>query len=223
MYMKKILLIIVVGMFIILYCYGFSFKDSYTNVLEKENMENYIYVGVMSSQEAELEFKRMEEALALSPIVIKVKAIGPFEYYAREGIQQVEVLEVMKGNLPYKGEKIYITSNKRKMIDTGQFFFVGTGFTNFMNEGKEYLIFVEGLADCRGVDDNVYRLYDDSINICPIFSYENVNNTIIREDETIYGCIPYTKVKNNEIFIDSKEALEEFLLVKKRIMLDYNN
>lgn len=79
------------------------------------------------------------------------------------------------------------------------------GFVNFMEEGEEYLLFLEEKVDTLDPSDNVYLVVDTIVS--PVFAYRDRNNIIVERDEEI-SYVPFSEVSQNEFFVNSNEVLD---------------
>lgn len=221
--MKKIILIIIFISFIMVYIYGLSQKNSYTNVWNSNKNKEQVIVGIIHEDDSDI-FEDFESKLDSCPIVLRIKALSSFEFYGREGRQKVEVITVLKGEESLKsGDNIFLTSIQRTMIKSGDFFMLSTGYTNLMQKDEEYIVFVSGKADTKGFEENVYRIYgDDTMFVCPIFQMTD-NYNIIEKNKYVYGndFVLYKDAEECELLTDSETLLNEFIEIKHNIIEKY--
>lgn len=221
--MKKIIMIIIAISFVIVYSYGLSQKNSYTNVWKNNKNKELVIVGILHEDDSDI-FEDLEGKLDSCPIVLKIKALDSFEFYGREGRQKVEVITVLKGEEALKsGDIIFLTSRQRTMINSGNYLMLSTGYTNLMKESEEYVAFVAGKADNKGFEKDVYRIYgDDTMFVCPIFQITD-NYKIIEKNTETYrdDFVLYKNATECELLTDSKTLLNDYINLKHNILEKY--
>ena len=84
------------------------------------------------------------------------------------------------------------------------------------------MIFLLGEVPLPNSKDKIYQLYDEKINIMPIFSYEDLDNGLIEVNDK-YGCIQFSETKGREIFTNSKVVMSTYLDIKHQLLNKYSN
>lgn len=213
--LNKILSALIVIGVIVAISVGLFFRQSYTNITAHANfMEDHFKVALWDLEIAPTLPEAMVNELPNSPIIIRAKSIGG-EYTFKNILQHVEVQEVYQGEGLNKGEKITITN-----IGWGLFFddmSANLNFINLMEPGEEYLIFLDGKL-ANPYESNVYLLPD--LIIPPVFNYEDKEHVILDVPED-NPYVPYAKVKNNEFFVNSEEALDALMEAKHALLEKY--
>ena len=146
----------------------------------------------------------------------KAKALG-------ETLQQeIYVEKVLKGDNKWQGKDIKVVSTKmnvwmpkRKKLTGGLGLFV-----NLMEEGEEYLVFLNPVK-LEGKDyENVAYLadYED----VPYFNLADKENKIAKpEEKDGMECRYYKDVKDNEFFVSDEVALNKLLEIKQEYLEKY--
>lgn len=219
----KIVMLIMVGLFFTnIVIIGQIEKKSFTDVFKSEELDSEVMTGYIPEEYIDVVFGDLEEIVEEAPIIVKAKAQKSFEYYGREGRQLVLIEEVFRGNGLEQGDEIYVYSNKIKFIDSGIFYSIGMWNTSFMEVEGEYLIFLLGEVPLPNSKDKIYQLYDEKINIMPIFSYEDLDNGLVEVNDK-YGCIQFSETKGREIFTNSKVVMSTYLDIKHQLLKKYSN
>ena len=94
-------------------------------------------------------------------------------------------------------------------------------FVNEMEEGKDYLIFLEKKIDPldKREQQAIYRVVESVIT--PVFGYEERENKIVDVSKSISTYIDYELVKDNEFFVTSQKTLDGFMELKKQLLAQF--
>lgn len=192
--MSRRLRIIFIFLIFVSVVLGLYKRQSYTNITAEPNMMDYFTVAQLDTMMISDNFREvLGEELPNSNIIIRVKASGQIAHHFRLNEQYVEVLEV------YRGDDQLDIGDKIGVISWGWLFFfddmsANMGFVNFMEEGEEYLLFLEEKVDTLEPSDNVYLVVDTIVS--PVFAYRDRNNIIVERDEEI-SYVPFSEVSQN--------------------------
>lgn len=216
MFNKGLSLIMIMAL-VLAVAIGLFFQQTYTNVTAEENVMENFSVALWDVEMSPTLIEVMKEDLPNSNLIIRAKSEGKMGYTFKNNKQYVEVLEVYQGDELKAGDQIAVTSH------WWLFFFenmsANMGFINVMQPDNEYLIFLEGKLETDDPkEDNIYLLPDLIVN--PIFNYQDKKHTIV-EVPLDYTYVPYTKVKDNEFFVTSEEALKALMEVKHEFLQKY--
>ncbi len=193
---------------------GLFFRQSYTNVTAQSNfMENHFNVALWDLEIAPTLPQIMQEELPNSNIIIRAKSIGS-DYSFKSFKQNVEVLEIYRGEGLKKGEKIAITDHAWQLYFDDMT--ANLSFVNLMQPGEEYLLFLDRKLE-NPYENNIYLLPE--LIIPPIFNYQDMDHVVVVPIDDLY--VPYEKVKNNEFFVSSDEALQSLMEVKHILLQKY--
>ncbi len=153
------------------------------------------------------------------PFVLCVTPESELEYFFSGSRQQVAVEKVFCGFGLTEGDKIYLAF--RTDIDVGEYgTSVECGFVNFMEPGKNYLVFISEKIDVLKEEEYpVYRISDQFV-FQPVFCYNNDFSKVVVPVE-IPTYVPYTEVKNNEFFATSEESMKKWYNFKSIILATY--
>lgn len=133
---------------------------------------------------------------------------GNFTLFHRTIQQPLYVKQVIKGEKTLENTTILLQECVQRLQLSEQLF---GGCTNYMMEGKEYLVFLNNIDNGFSQVKNMY--YD----ISPIsyFRLDNVENVLLDDTKT------YDLVSNNEFFAVDEVGLEKILALKKEILDKY--
>lgn len=214
--LNKILSTLIVVALITAIAIGIFFRQSYPNITAESNfLEEHFKVALWDLEFSPTISQTMKEELPNSSIIIRAKSIDN-DFTFKSFKQNVEVLEVYKGEGLTKGEKIAITKGGWQLYFDDMT--ANLNYLNLMQPGEEYLIFLEGTLE-NPYENNVLYLLPDLI-IPPIFNYEDKDNVVINvPEDNLY--VPYEKVKNNEFFVSSDETLESLMEAKHELLQKY--
>lgn len=215
----KGLYIFTIVVIVIAAIWGISKRPSYTNVISTDDFLEQMVVAELPEELAANICNEMEDVLAGTPIILRVKSMKDMEYFFMSGIQRVLVKEIYKGNEIQVGQELYLNFPRWSIIMTEEYDTVQCGFVNVMKENREYLVFLnnpyEGLNG-----EKVYPFMVDGY-VVPMFCYTDSENVIISVDEGSPTYVPYSLVKENEFFVTSENALQTLLKFKSRIIDKY--
>lgn len=197
---------------------GLYKKQSYTNITAEPNMMDHFTVaqldiGMISDDFGEI----LKEELLNSNIIIRARATGEIIHHYRLNEQYGEVLEV------YRGDNHVDIGDEIGIISPGWLFFfddmsANMGFINFMEEGEEYLLFIEEKVDTLDPLDNTYVVVDAIVS--PVFSYKDKDNIIAKTEGEI-SYVPFSEVSQNEFFVNSNEVLDMLMGLKHDLIEEF--
>ncbi len=150
--------------------------------------------------------KELEDALRDADYVLKVSCDGNTEVSFGMTIQDVTVLETYTGLQSLDGKSIHLVSSSEEICFGelwGNELSIG-GYTNFMEEGEDYLLFCDDIGS-----KNMYR----EVSALSYFALSDLDNIIPESDETAYELL-----KNNEFFAADQEALDILLDIKENML-----
>lgn len=174
-------------------------------------LSNYM-VAVLKPDVMLMAEERIGECEENADYILKVKCVSDAEFIFVQMYQEVEVVEVFKGDVQ-AGERICVMSEGSRVY--ASFNAINMGFVNAMTEGKEYLIFLQEGVTSEELDMTIYL--SENAGITPFFAYESVPNVICPEEE-----VPYTRVKDNEVFAKNQEVLDRFEAMKSKLFEKYH-
>lgn len=163
-----------------------------------------------------------------SPIIIRATAMAEKDYLFSLNLQKVSVQQVYRGEGIEPGDEVQIALNTKFTINAQTIEgmvadekIAELHFVNEMEEGKDYLIFLEKKIDPldKREQQAIYRVVESVIT--PVFGYEERENKIVDVSESISTYIDYELVKDNEFFITSQKTLDEFMELKKQLLAQF--
>lgn len=211
--MKKLLIlpsILLVAALII----GTVFRMNITNY----NDMGYYQVGLIGEAVAQAACETVLPGICASaPYVFKVKCDGSPQFAFKRIYQPAIVEAVYRGEGIQPGQQIAVSTwNSLISLDK---MCVNTGFVNFMDEGEEYLVFLQEPFYSYEYDMALY-ITPEAL-IAPVFSLKEHDNVIAISEDPEYLAVDYKEVAENEFFVDSQESLEIILDFKKKMLQEY--
>ena len=212
----------IVVIFFIVICVGFglSKKTSNTDITHDDTYLDGMLVAEVPEEIGMEMLSDWEGYLDEAPFVVQVTAVGAPIHTFKATLQAVRIEHVIKGEQSLEGMELMITSHHWKLITDFSEVRAERGFTNFLDVGMEYLLFLEeeDLSNKKGV--SVYSLYDENNIFAPAFSVREHTNTVIPTSSSS-TYVPYKIVCGNEFFTNSEKVLEKYLEIKRRIVNQY--
>lgn len=163
-----------------------------------------------------------------SPIIIRATAMAEKDYLFSLNLQKVSVQQVYRGEGIEPGDEVQIALNTKFTINTQTIEgmvadekIAELHFVNEMEEGKDYLIFLEKKIDPldKREQQAIYRVVESVIT--PVFGYEERENKIVDVSKSISTYIDYELVKDNEFFVTSQKTLDGFMELKKQLLAQF--
>lgn len=149
-----------------------------------------------------------------SSYILKVRCKTDSQFVFKRTYQEVEVLEVFRGNSDVKkGDVINISPAASYIFDDDGS--INMGFINEMQVEKEYLVFLDVPKTSVELGISIYPTVEFIMTM--IFAYDEIENTVAP-----MGYVPYTEVESCEIFADSKRSINKFLRIKAELLNKYN-
>ena len=208
--------------------WGLCQKQTYTNLLSQPEALNMLRVAefpeALVPTMAELALKELPE----SPIIIRATAMAEKDYLFSLNLQKVSVQQVYRGEGIEPGDEVQIALNTKFTINAQTIEgmvadekIAELHFVNEMEEGKDYLIFLEKKIDPldKREQQAIYRVVESVIT--PVFGYEERENKIVDVSKSISTYIDYELVKDNEFFVTSQKTLDGFMELKKQLLAQF--
>ncbi|MCD8118833.1 MAG: hypothetical protein LUE29_05025 [Lachnospiraceae bacterium] len=175
--------------------YEGSYVEPYTVETDYGTMTYGGYTEGMPSQA-----EQIREELDGADIVVKARATGDVRILAGVVCQTVQVEEVLRGEV--FREKLTVISQRETVTIDGELKVLG-GYTNWMTEDGEYLVFLKEYSALAGK----YYLADGAG--VGYFALTDVENEIV-EYHAAWAC-----GAENEFFACTQEALQDLLDIKR--------
>ncbi len=215
--MKRIVVIIVAASLVLAAGIGGYKKQSYTDINEWEDRMDYFRVAVIDDELVEGAISRMAEELDNSRNIWLVRACGEVQYDFKIRKQLVEIEKVYKGEGVAEGEKVNVAYFG--LITYFDDMTMNMGFVNFLQEGKEYLIFLEG--ETAGPWEEPYRVFEfNDYLILPMFCLERMEERIPVTSEDEY-YVDYAEVAGNEFFFKEEKSFLAMNAWKAKLLERY--
>lgn len=208
--------------------WGLCQKQTYTNLLSQPEALNMLRVAefpeALVPTMAEQALKEPPE----SPIIIRATAMAEKDYLFSLNLQKVSVQQVYRGEGIEPGDEVQIALNTKFTINAQTIEgmvadekIAELHFVNEMEEGKDYLIFLEKKIDPldKREQQAIYRVVESVIT--PVFGYEERENKIVDVSKSISTYIDYELVKDNEFFVTSQKTLDGFMELKKQLLAQF--
>lgn len=199
--------------------FGVSKRRTYTDITSEPDYLKQVLVAELLTQMAVSNCEQMIEILPNAPIILRVSFTDDVEHLFGVSRQKAVVEEAYAGDTVKAGDEIYITARHWSMIVEQGVSYIERGFVNIPRQERQYLVFIDG--EIETLDDSlpVYQLYDESL-IAPVFCYEDISNEVVPlAPGPTY--VPYSRVQDNEFFVDSEEGLDAWYQLKKELLAAY--
>lgn len=210
---------IVLALVLLLGLYGLRYRATYTDITQKENFWNDLYIAECNSYEGIM--RRMEGDLKNATHILRITPVSDMWYEHGKGHQTVKILQVFQGEDLHTDQEIIVTNpitNRLRLYNEKEQT-IEQLFVNKLMIGKEYLLFCAGSVQMpESPETTVYLLSKDGIS--QVFCYDEVENVILPVDpENTY--VPYASVKNNEFFAANQETLDIWEEIKQAAIAQY--
>ena len=208
--------------------WGLCQKQTYTNLLSQPEALNMLRVAEFPEALVPTMAEQALKELPESPIIIRATAMAEKDYLFSLNLQKVSVQQVYRGEGIEPGDEVQIALNTKFTINAQTIEgmvadekIAELHFVNEMEEGKDYLIFLEKKIDPldKRKQQAIYRVVESVIT--PVFGYEERENKIVDVSESISTYINYELVKDNEFFVTSQKTLDEFMELKKQLLAQF--
>ena len=208
--------------------WGLCQKQTYTNLLSQPEALNMLRVAEFPEALVPTMAEQALKELPESPIIIRATAMAEKDYLFSLNLQKVSVQQVYRGEGIEPGDEVQIALNTKFTINAQTIEgmvadekIAELHFVNEMEEGKDYLIFLEKKIDPldKREQQAIYRVVESVIT--PVFGYEERENKIVDVSESISTYINYELVKDNEFFVTSQKTLDGFMELKKQLLAQF--
>ena len=208
--------------------WGLCQKQTYTNLLSQPEALNMLRVAEFPEALVPTMAEQALKELPESPIIIRATAMAEKDYLFSLNLQKVSVQQVYRGEGIEPGDEVQIALNTKFTINAQTIEgmvadekIAELHFVNEMEEGKDYLIFLEKKIDPldKREQQAIYRVVESVIT--PVFGYEERENKIVDVSESISTYIDYELVKDNEFFVTSQKTLDGFMELKKQLLTQF--
>ena len=208
--------------------WGLCQKQTYTNLLSQPEALNMLRVAEFPEALVPTMAEQALKELPESPIIIRATAMAEKDYLFSLNLQKVSVQQVYRGEGIEPGDEVQIALNTKFTINAQTIEgmvadekIAELHFVNEMEEGKDYLIFLEKKIDPldKREQQAIYRVVESVIT--PVFGYEERENKIVDVSKSISTYIDYELVKDNEFFVTSQKTLDEFMELKKQLLAQF--
>lgn len=201
-------------------------KGSFVDDLSIDNIENYygynvsLYTDNKDNPYFKNNLTNFEELVDASELVIKAKMINVREKVAQATLTKVYVEKVLKGEL-YKNEIfLYEPAFFWPYIDNPNTGNYTTGGYQLMQEGIEYILFLQSLKSPKG-----YKLSKDEkrsfLPVSELYGKIPINSNwdpvVITNEEATYK-----EVVDSEILTRKKGHLQNYIEIKKIVEEKYH-
>lgn len=199
-----------------------TYQDEETGEIS-EVEENEYFVGndtiynneeITSYDEQSLE-DYFREVLRNCDYVVKAKKLHGTDVITGALSQKILIEKVYCGDSALEGETVYLmTTQEIIYIEDSENHENRIGsFVNIMEEGDEYLVFMNKAPSSAA--GNIF--YIPEIDAVCYFNLKEIENKIPSDKEEVY----YEEVKENEFFVADQKVLEKIITLKKEMISEY--
>lgn len=197
---------------------GWHEKKTYTDFAAEGSMLSHVNVAVLSDQTAET---IMEDGFSKTirdsaKYILKVKADSDILFEFGHSSQYVVIEKIYQGEDVHVGDRILIGPRATSLFDFDGTLSLNMGFVNTMQEGEEYLVYLEDnfyLTDSR----ELFYYFPGTI-VRPAFSYSTKPSRPISVHGEDGNSVNYMDVKDYEFFAQSEKGLAALESLKKELM-----
>lgn len=215
---KNICIVTGVVLVIILLSVGISFRRNIKDTYNTEEGRDNLYIACMEKSLLEM-LGYTKEFLQESKIIIKAKSLGGSEYVYENLKQEVEVQQVIRGGeYISEGDRVYIVGTGERYKNEEGNICVNCKFMNFMQEGEEYLIFIDEKLDWSIEEDIAfYNMNKDALTMQYINLNRNQSEVCKKEGKFQL----YKDVKQFEFYTNDEEVLKLLNQIKEELIEEY--
>lgn len=216
----RIIVLISVVLFLIAAGFGLWKRGSYRDFTLNENPLEYVEVGVLSDQLAEVVASDdfVETIKDSANYILKVRVDSEIIFEFLQSVQYVIVEEVYKGTDIKSGDRIMVSTGGTNMFYVNDTIAMNMGFVHPMNMGEEYLIYLENTIFLKDTKETAY-LFPGTI-VRPAFSYQDMISKPVAADGKTGAATNYKNVKNYEFFAETEKGIETLKALKEALMID---
>lgn len=233
--MKKIsiFIILLIGITLSMLRTGIGLRASLTDVESSGEIWNRLEVFPADESLIENIVGEMKTVTDSSSAIVRVTALEPVDFMAHQNRQKVRVEKIYKNQLSdliSEKKEIYIACRSNKLFfqdaepDSGirsEYILCNTGFVNFMRVNQEYLVFLDEHAE-NIINEKTEAFLTTSTMMMPVYAYEDFSDCIIADElRPDTRSVAYSKLKDNEFFVQSEEAYNKLLEAKHDLLRSY--
>lgn len=176
-----------------------------------ENNTFYNNEEMISYNEQSLE-DYFREVLRNCDYVVRAKKLYGTDVFAGALSQKILIEEVYCGDNTLEGEIAYLMTTQEIIYMGDSENRIGS-FVNLMQEGDEYLVFMNKAPSSSA--GNIF--YIPEIDAVCYFNLKEIENEILEDKEVVN----YEEVNENEFFAANQEVLEKIITLKKEVISEY--
>lgn len=208
--------------------YGGSIRTTLTNDTVGANWADDFIVAEMPEGVGKTKIQAMEEHLPSAPHILRVEVLGELEMSAGEGQQRVKVAQVYAGEGLDVGEEFYLYHSAWwASFHSGKS--LGRGNVNFLQVGREYLVFLDGPVETLSSDLPVYGCMEGVRGpdgswidfMAPVFCYDHIDNVAVPITGQWGSGVVYAQVRDNEFFGETEQLNQAWEQLKGEMLQKY--
>lgn len=195
---------------------GLIFKHSHKNI--KDDINDF-YVGLLDENLVNTEINIMKKNLHNSNYILLVTCEDEIQFDFSFGSQKVKIDSVIKGNNDVsEGDIIDIIKINHVFTSMKAF---NINFTNELKIGSQYLIFLD---ECVTLNNHsTVFIHNVDYFVSPYFSIDEINAAPVKPEapDPDNFSAKYGNVKNQDVFMMSSEAIQQWEQFRKEIIETY--
>lgn len=198
---------------------GLIFKHSHKNI--KDDIDDF-YVGLLDENLVNTEINMMKKNLHNSNYILLVTCEDEIQFDFSFGSQKVRVDSIIKGNdIISEGDIIdiiNITLISIPEIDQPMKSF-NINFVNKLKIDSHYIIFLD---ECIKLNNKkTVFTYNNDYFMSPYFSVNEINASPLKSELSEGYFCKYNNVKDQDVFMMSSEAIQQWEQFRKEIIETY--
>ena len=212
--LKKINCYIFLIMIAICLTIGLFFKHSHKNI--KDDIDDF-YVGLLDENLVNTEINMMKKTLHNSNYILLVTCEDEIQFDFSFGSQKVKIDSVIKGNNAVSEGDIIDIIKINHVFNSMKAF--NMNFINELKTGSQYIIFLD---ECITLDNHkTVFIHNIDYFMSPYFSVDEINASPLESELSDSFSSKYGNVKNQDVFMMSSEAIQQWEQFRKEIIETY--
>lgn len=193
---------------------GLVFKHSHKNI--KDDIDDF-YIGLLDENLVNTEINMMKQTLHNSNYILLVTCEDDIQFDFSFGSQKVKIDSVIKGNnIVSKGDIIDIIKINHVFNSMKAF---NMNFINELKTGSQYIIFLD---ECITLDNHkTVFIHNIDYFMSPYFSVDEINASPLESELSDSFSSKYGNVKNQDVFMMSSDAIQQWEQFRKEIIETY--
>lgn len=207
-------IVFIVAVMTVLMIIGIGTRRSYRNLLGDAAANPDTYLLHQTVDYKENEYKEIRRELLDADIIVMATPVGKEQYLYQSTKVQLQIQEVIKGNITVGSVIDYYEPNFFGFMKSGDIVYYNISLFNLMQEGVQYIVFANKCnyhpAYQNALEKEVYR----EANLQVSYFQKDMTKPPVLSNGTIY----YADIKNNEFNCCSSEQRDNINKFKTELI-----